>query len=316
MIRLALIGNADDVAAHARVAPRLRGGRFTAVACGDAGAAQVLGAAAWSDDFDTLLSRHGADFDAVVLRHGGRPDASLGRRAAAAGKHVLAESPLASSAEDASAVLGACAAASVRLMVGQVTRFFPSLRVVKDGLDAGRLGEPGLVRVHRWESSDTSPPTWENEIDLVCWLFGCRPAEVYAAARRPRETDYRQIHLGFDGGGMALIDRARTLPAGDGYFSLSVIGSAGAAYADDHHNTQLLFAGGRPSGLCTGQGDLALLAMLQEFVTAVAQGREPSVPGADGLRALQVSQAAAASAGSAQALRWTGARYEVGEGRS
>ena len=43
---------------------------------------------------------------------------------------------------------------------------------------------------------------------------------------------------------MALIDCAQTLPQGDGYFSLSLIGSTGAAYADSHHNRQLLYGGG------------------------------------------------------------------------
>src|SRR5205085_8908378 len=115
-----------------------------------------------------------------------------------------------------------------------------------------------------------------DEIDLACWLFGQPPSEVYAAGRPP---DYAQLHLGFPGGGMALIDYARTLPPGDAYFSLSLIGSAGAAYADDHHNMQLLFGRGHPRALNTGQGDGRLLAQLQEFVTAVAENREPSATG-------------------------------------
>ena len=62
---------------------------------------------------------------------------------------------------------------------------------------------------------------------------------------------------------------AETLPEGDGYFSLSLIGSAGAAYADDHHNTQLLYAGGHAAALKTGESEFEELAQLQEFVNAI-----------------------------------------------
>jgi predicted dehydrogenase len=117
-----------------------------------------------------------------------------------------------------------------------------------------------------------------------------------------------QLHLGFPDGGMAVIDYSRTLPHGDGYFSLSMIGSAGAAYADDHHNTQLLFGGGHPSALVTGHGDKALLSQLQEFIDAVEQNRESLITGAAALAALEVSEAAAESIASGQAVNLAGGR--------
>ena len=65
-------------------------------------------------------------------------------------------------------------------------------------------------------------------------LAGQRPRAVYATARwlsrsRFQEPEYVQLHLGFANGGMALIDHAQTLPPGEGYYSLSLIGSKGAA---------------------------------------------------------------------------------------
>jgi predicted dehydrogenase len=108
---------------------------------------------------------------------------------------------------------------------------------------------------------------------------------------------------------MALIDCARTLLPGDAYSSVALIGSAGAVYADDHHNMQLLFGGGRPTAIPTRQGDGYLVALLQEFVTALAEKREPSVPGADGLAALQVAEAAAESLATGRALHRAGERY-------
>ena len=51
---------------------------------------------------------------------------------------------------------------------------------------------------------------------------------------------YVHVHLGFPEGGMALMDDAQTLSGGDGCFSLSMIGSTGAAYANDLFHLVLL----------------------------------------------------------------------------
>jgi predicted dehydrogenase len=165
----------------------------------------------------------------------------------------------------------------------------PRVRAVKDSLDRRQLGEPGLLRIHRWVAAREDDlgllPWLAREIDLALWLLG-EPVAAHAAAR----PGYAQLHLGFAGGGMALIDGCRALPAGQGYFSLSLIGSTGAAYADDHHDMQLLFAGGDATALLTGQGDAELLAMCQALVSALEQGRQPPVSAGDAVRALRLAE--------------------------
>jgi myo-inositol 2-dehydrogenase/D-chiro-inositol 1-dehydrogenase len=330
MLRLGLIGCPDSTAAYARAAGRLRG-RFVAVADGDIqtarAAAQALDAEILADSLETLLHEDATAFDAVVIHDPSRFHAPLCQRAAQAGKHLLVEGPLAPSAGAAAEILTACASAGVRLMAGQAFRFLPALQVVKARLDAGRLGEPGLLRIHRWDPllptpthgagwGATSPLLLDvtREIDLACCFFNQYPTEVHAVGRptvpsQPGQWAYLQLHLGFAGGGMALLDRARTLPPGDGYFSLSLIGSAGAVHADDHHNAQLLFGRGHPSALITAQGD-GLVAQLQEFLAAIEENREPLLPGADGLRALGVAEAAGQSLATGQPLRRIGEHYQ------
>jgi predicted dehydrogenase len=188
------------------------------------------------------------------------------------------------------------------------------VQAVKEYLDAGKLGLPGLLRIHAWESWD-SHGCLAREIDLACWYFGEPPNAIYASRSQPlgssqAGTDYLQLHFGFAGGGMALIDHAHTLRPGGGYYSLSLIGSAGAAYADDHHNVQLLNPGDHATALLTGQGALHLVAELQEFIDAIHEQREPAVTSADALRAVQVAEAVAALA-DGEALRWNGQQYEV-----
>ena len=198
-------------------------------------------------------------------------------RAAEAGKHVLVHLPLAASVESARRVMAACEQAGICLIVARPFRLLPAVREVQESLQSGKLGALGLLRTHRWQPPSKDRPTSDivlrhlvHEIDLACWLFGELPTDVYAcgngtAAEGP---DYVQLHLGFSGG-MALADVWSSLPQGDGYFSLSAIGDAGASYADDHRNAQLLYTGENPSALVQGTQATALLAQLNEFVAAI-----------------------------------------------
>ena len=330
MIRLALIG-CDSAASYAAISSRLSGATITAVADSDAATAEAarveLGAAVSGDTLEELLAAHGDAFEAVVVDAPVDCRAQLAGRAAEAGKHVLVETPIATSALKADGVLSAAERAGVRLMAGNLARFAPAGATVKEVLDSGELGEPGLLRIHRWESLGTgSWPALDEEqgsvvvrnlsaeIDLAIWLFGGLPTEVYATGRRVShggidQPDYVQVHLGFEGDGMSLIDYSVSLPPGPGYHFLSMIGSKGAAYADDHHNVNLVYGAGGTRALGAGQGAGHILAQLQEFVDAVSEDREPASTGADGRSALQVAEAAAESMCSGRTARLAGGQY-------
>ena len=88
-------------------------------------------------------------------------------------------------------------------------RFSPAIRLIKESLDAGKLGAPGLVRIHDWRSSageDVSIALL-GQLDLACWLNGTSPTVVYAQS--PADPGaYVQVHLGFPGDAMAVIDCA------------------------------------------------------------------------------------------------------------
>jgi predicted dehydrogenase len=139
----------------------------------------------------------------------------------------------------------------------------PSRQLIKRELDAGKLGELGLIRIHHWEAGGEADAAQElpaallQQMDLILWLMGKSPAVVYAVEHRDRagsrQGRYLQIHLGFPGDAMALMVYSSLLPPGDPYRSVHVIGSAGSAYADDQQNMQLLYKGGQPRGVIAGE---------------------------------------------------------------
>ena len=72
--------------------------------------------------------------------------ASVAVAAAAAGKHVLCEKPLAATLDEADRMIAAAANAGVALMVAENVRFDPVYLKVRALLDAGAIGAPALVQ--------------------------------------------------------------------------------------------------------------------------------------------------------------------------
>ena len=305
MLRAALIGAADDYIA---LAPRLPHLAWTALADTDAArasaASQQLGSVATAASLSELLQNHADSFDAVVINSDADNRATDCLLAAKASKHVLVKPPFANSLDEANEVADCCEANGVKLMLAQEARFLPSIQSVRQSHEAGQLGEPGAVRIHRWDtdSTDTAAAGVLQDIDLALWMFGQLPTSVYAVGQA---DGYLQIHLGFANDGMALIDYSNNLPSGGDYFSLTLIGSTGAAYADDHHNMNLVYAGGDPSAIRTSLGKVHLLAMLEEFTTSITESREPSVGAAANSMTLKVSAAVTESLSQRAAIALT-----------
>ena len=68
---------------------------------------------------------------------------------------------------------------------------------------------------------------------------------------------------------MALLDFTNSMPTGDNYESLCLIGSNGAAYADDHRNRNLFFNGGTPTAKSPDTRMNFIWPMLKDFTQKI-----------------------------------------------
>ena len=164
-VGVGVVGATSVIANHA-VLPALAASPFTrvvSVASRDAGAAAEVaarfGAVRSAGDYGAVV--HDPDVEAVYVPLPNGLHREWTERAAAAGRHVLCEKPMAPSADDARAMAKACEAAGVVLMEAYMTPFHPRAPLVGDLVRQGVIGRPRFARAefgfpladpvnHRW----------------------------------------------------------------------------------------------------------------------------------------------------------------------
>jgi len=129
--------------------------------------------------------------EAVIICTPHPAHAKVAVRAAKAGMHILVEKPLASSLEDADAIISAAKDNGVTLGTISQRRFYPASMRVKQAIEAGKIGRPilGTVNMLGWRDeayydSDPWRGSWEGEgggvlvnqaphqLDLLQWYLG------------------------------------------------------------------------------------------------------------------------------------------------
>ena len=94
--------------------------------------------AAYYPDIAPFLDE--ADADGVIIATPNDTHATIGKRCAQAGLHMLVEKPIASVPAEARSLIDSARRAKVRLLVGQHRRFNPYIEATKKILDSGELG--------------------------------------------------------------------------------------------------------------------------------------------------------------------------------
>ena len=271
-----------------------------------------------TDDLDAVLRR--GDVQAVIITAENVRHRALCEAACAAGKHVLCEKPLATTTEDAEAMIAAARRAGVLLATAFPLRHNAPARRVKDHMRAGTIGAALAVRA---TNHGKLPPGWFTEralsgggavldhtvhvVDLLRWYLEDEPVEVYAEISHGlyglEVEDAAFMTILFRSGVVATLDPSWAHPASYPIWSdvmMEIAGELGVLRLDAFaENVTRYPRDGTPAGwLPWGQdGDEA---MLEGFVRAVREDGGPAADGRDGERALAVALAAYDSARAGQ----------------
>lgn len=249
--------------------------------------------------------------DGVVLSTPNHLHWRQARRAAAAGKHIFVEKPLAPALLEAQQIVEECEAAGVTLMVGHNARRRTRIRVMKRLLSEGSLGQPLMAEANNSHAGGLAlqPDDWRwsrancpggslsqlgvHHIDTLHYLLG-PIARVSAWQRR------RAIAADIDDITTTLLE-----------FENGALGYIGAHYAVQ--STRYIYILGthanirwdRALGLVfeneQGREQLAIDEVdtiqeeIDEFARCIATGSSPEVGGSEGLAAVAVIEAAVLS---------------------
>ncbi len=266
--------------------------------------------------------------DAVILAVPTPSHRALTERAAAAGKHVFCEKPIALTLDDARAMTAACERAGVRFMVGHVVRFFPEYARIGALLDAGSVGEVGVVRASRVNAYPFVGRGWYSDfawsggpildmmihdLDTLRWYFG-EIARVYARglSYTPHRAavDYALAIVRFANGVVAHVE---TSWAHSGFrTSIEIAGSGGIIRHASDETTSLRLEQTAPAapvrGVNVPHSPLAespYQTELRHFLDRIADGGPILTGGDEATRSLAAALAVLESVRTGRAIPFT-----------
>ena len=266
------------------------------------------------------------DYDAVFIATPCYLHREMIIAALEAGKHVLLEKPMATTVEDAEAIVAAQKASGKKLMINWSNRWMMAFAKTKEALDAGELGDPLYcyarlnntlyvpTQMLSW-SANTQLPFWLicHRYDIARWYFGSEARRVYAVARSVvlkemgiDTPDFYAATVEFEGGQVGVFESCWILPESMPYLvdsKFQLICSKGYVNVDptppvhqmateeSYSHQGFLFGDvmGQPVGFVRNA--------IEHFVNCCLTDTEPLITGEDGL---QITRALAAMVESAR----------------
>jgi predicted dehydrogenase len=241
--------------------------------------------------------------------------------AAAAGKHILCEKPLALDVKEASQILAACRDAHVKLGVGYMMRFHSAHKRIRDWITDGRIGAPVMARA---QLACWHPPAlghWRQVrtlggggaladlglhcFDLLEFLLG-PIADVSAITdsitQRYQDSsveDSGLVSLRFENGMLGVVESQFNVPDAASENVLEITGTHGAIKAV---NTIGQDSGGGLRAILAGQDPQASVwekfsidrepniyqRQIEAFSDCILSDTEPPIPGEAGVRGMRL----------------------------
>ncbi len=266
-------------------------------------------------DAETLLAQSP---DGVIICSENAFHAPLVRQAAPRVPYILCEKPLATTEQDALAIVHACQVAGTQLQVAFPFRHAPPIRRLRDLLAAGDLGEVYAVKctIH-----GRNPGGWYvtpdlagggvvmdlpvHVIDLLRWFWETEVTEVYAEIGESLLSP----GLGIDDAGLLTLSLANGIYASLstgwsrppayptwGDVTIEVVGARGTVTVDVWRQALLATSTTWGNSRYVPWGSNMYTGLIGEFVDLIRRGAPATIPATDGLAAQRVVAAAYASA--------------------
>ena len=263
-------------------------------------------------DLDTLLNDPGVEAVHICTPHNQHEAQAVA--AAQAGKHVLVEKPMALTPASCDAMIDACEAAGKVLMVGQVMRYYPISRKVKQLIADGAIGKVGHLMRRRYGHFNPPGPEGKkhwyldletggicvlycfgpHEYDILHWYMDSPVTEVYARGTESTELyngqkDTYTAMMTHANGAVSLLSQSVVCHSGahDQY----IIGSEGSMMFT--HRGLTVNGEDIPIESPTGNG---MRNQVDEFAACCLEGRTPDASGRSVRHTMAVIEAAKQSA--------------------
>ncbi|MFW2332985.1 Gfo/Idh/MocA family protein [Ilumatobacter sp.] len=314
--RWALVGASDIAATRMIPAIRSHGGQINVVQSGDPDWAVVYaeqhGIDEWTTSVDDAVGRD--DVDAVYVSSQNAKHRDQVIAAAGAGKHVLAEKPLALTLDDARSMVAACEGAGVVMATNHHLPASPVHMAMREIVATGEIGEVRAVhvshavglpdRLRGWRVDDPVGggvvlDVFIHDIAAVAAIIGGQARTVMAAARRGADVPAAPNSV------MTVVQWSadvivQTHDAYDNYdlpTSLDILGDRGAissrmSMTGDPVGEVTVHHGDDATPIDVPVRDDLYLTTVRAFDEAIDAGTEPLVTARDGLRSLAAAIAA------------------------
>jgi predicted dehydrogenase len=281
--------------------------------------------------FDELAQRK--DVQAVYIVLPNALHREWVERAAKIGKHVLCEKPMTVSSADAEAMIAACRAARVKLMIAYRCQYEITNRYLDDQVRAGKLGVIRSIHAINVQNMAATPDGLEQwrfkkalagggslpDVGLYCLngsraLLGEEPVEITAQIQTPpNDPRFREVEdvvdftLHFPSGAVAGCTSSYSAHQ---LRSLTVAGSDAWARMDkafDYRGQTLHISRLEGKAESTSELDLGYKNQfsleIDHMATCIKTGREPRTSGEEGLQDHKLMEAIYDAARTGRAVR-------------
>jgi UDP-N-acetyl-2-amino-2-deoxyglucuronate dehydrogenase len=281
------------------------------------------------DSLESLVSDSAIDVICICTASGAHLEGGLA--AIAAGKHCLIEKPLEITVARCSELIKAAQSKGVHLGVIFPSRFQEVNQKIKDAVTSQRMGSPVIGNAYvKWNRSEAYYQsaawrgTWAldgggalmnqgiHSVDLLQWFMGpVASVHAFAANRRHKEIEVEDTVvaiLTFESGALGTIECSTATHPGS-FKRLEVIGTGGTAIVEENdlltwqfseetnEDTLIRDAHGGKQISKGGVADPAAISFLghqrqiEDFLSAIEKGDEPTVDGLEGLKSVQIIEA-------------------------